>query len=247
MNGLNKIFLILLFGILASSTIDEQYKRAIDQYSEKNYGQAINIFNNIIKSGYESSQLYYNLGNAYFRLDSIGLSVWSYEKSLALNHLNDNSEYNLKLANLKVEDRIEIPELPYYIKVYFFMVGGIKAEQWLNIILFIISVILFINILKIFFYYKNLFNNIQKTLLAIIFICIGLFIHSYKLSLSSYAIIKSNKVEIFSEPNFNSKVLFILNQGLKVEIINNSSKKWYEIELLNGEHGWIDVDDLLTI
>jgi len=247
MNGLYKIVLILLFSMSIASTIDEQYKQALNEYSEESYGKAINIFNDIIKSGYESHQLYYNLGNSYFRLDSIGLSIWSYEKSLELNSLNDNSIYNLKLANLKVKDRIEIPELPYYIEAYFFIIEKITIEQWINIILLIISIILFINIPKKFYHSKKILYNTQKSLFVIMLCVIGLFIHSYKLSLSEYAIVKINKAQVFSEPNKHSTILFILNEGLKVKIIQPLPKNWYEIELFNGEHGWINADEILNI
>ena len=96
--------------------INSIYQKGIESYRNDNFNEAIIYFNQILEYNYESEELLYNLGNAYYLTDNIPLSVWAYEKCLKLNPFNEDAKFNLKLVNLKVKDKL-IPDPPLPLKV----------------------------------------------------------------------------------------------------------------------------------
>ena len=89
----------ILFSNVYSQNIDEKFYAANKLYNNTKYLEGIEVYENILSEGWESSNLYYNLGNAYFRQNQIGQSIWSYHKALKMDPRNLDLTHNLEIVN----------------------------------------------------------------------------------------------------------------------------------------------------
>ena len=222
------------------------YASGMDALRIGQYELAVQEFELILSTGWESEQLYYNLGNAFYRLGNIPGAIWAYESCLGLSPSNSNAKYNLKLANLKVVDKISFPEPPFYLQLYLEIKKLFSPADWVNITLFILLIIaLVITYNNLYQLYK--FDKVISVLTFLLFITIFFTAHSiFIINSNKSGIIYLSDVEVKSEPNKFSIRLFTLNEGLKVmvkQIINN----WVEIELLDGKIGWIENNQIRLI
>ena len=106
-------------------------------YNNGNYEQAIEKYSSIIKSGFESSELYYNLGNSYYKINDIANSIFYFEKSLLLDPNNLESKNNLSFANNMTIDRIETVPVNQIAKLISNLSTLFKYQQWFYVALFI--------------------------------------------------------------------------------------------------------------
>ena len=101
--------LILVFitvtGMVMADEVSERYSQGMEAVEAGQFNLAVQEFERILQSGWESAPLLYNLGNAYFRENNIAGAVWAYEKCLKLDPGFQDVIYNLSLVNLKVKDR----------------------------------------------------------------------------------------------------------------------------------------------
>lgn len=237
--------LLFLFICLANAfafSPEAQFQKGIKAYDSSNYSQAIIHFEKIIEQGHISSDLYYNIGNAYYQQNDIAKAILFYERALKIDPKHEDAQFNLKIANTKTIDKVEqIPEL--FIYRWFKKItlsNSIKSWAiWSNILLLLGSLGLALYFLsdqiklrKIGFYLA----------IALLFgsICSWYFAKKQNnwLAREDAAIIIEPTVSIYSSPSPGSSKLFVLHEGTKVKLLN-SSNDWREISLPNGNKGWI--------
>ena len=135
MNGCKRKLLIFIF-IIPIFAIENvfllHYETGMDKYRKGQYDLAIQEFEIILSNNWVSAEIYYNLGNAYYRHGNISDAIWAYENCLKLSPTHLDAKYNLKLTNLKVIDRMELPEPPIYLKLYFSIKEYFTASSWIN-------------------------------------------------------------------------------------------------------------------
>lgn len=249
MNG-NKILFIILF--LVSSAFGQdlniysKYDQAINAYKTGQYLLAVQELESILSIGFESDELYYNLGNSYYNINDIAGSIWAYESALKLNPNFEDAKYNLKLSNLKIVDKVDLPQPPIYLNWYLIILQILSLNEWINITL---SIILLYSILYCIGKIVNVnkFKLIKEPIIVLI-ICSSIFtLHSYWKNYSyNFGIIYNSKVEVRSEPNTYSTLLFTVHAGLKVSIKNNIDS-WFEVELIDGKKGWVQKEKIRLI
>ena len=141
MTGLKKILIIFFFSmplLAVEVETSKNYENGMDAYRKGQYDLAIQEFESIILSNWDSPELYYNVGNAFYRAGNIAGAVWAFESCLKLSPTHEDAKYNLKLANLKVIDRMDLPAPPFYLKWYLSIKERYTPSQWLNISLVIL-------------------------------------------------------------------------------------------------------------
>jgi len=241
------IYIIIIISIgFCNSEISVLYDKGINSYKIENYASTIKYFNKIADLNYESEEFYYNLGNAYYLNNNIPLAIWSYEKCLNLNPLNSDANFNLKLSNLNVKDRIEIPPPPMLLNFFRLIKSTLLPSEWImlwTLLLFICSLCYCIR--KI--YYVDLFQKFELVFYIILFISIfpGSF-SIYDRYAIKEGIILPKQISVFSAPNISSTKLFNIHGGLKVDIKGNDHF-WIKIKLIDGKEGWIKSNHLLNI
>ena len=235
MTGLNKIFIILFLSLpLLAVEIEtlKIYENGIDAYRKGQYDLAIQEFESILLDNWDSPELYYNLGNAFYRVGNTPGAVWAFESCLKLSPTHEDAKYNLKLANLKVIDRMDLPEPPIYLKWYLSIKEQFTPSTWINIslfILFIFSIIMTASRMTS----SLILQNLRGSIIVIFFISLFFTIHSIWTNNSlNLGVIYATQVEAHSEPNLFSTRLFEVHEGLRVSI-NQTADEWVEIELLD--------------
>jgi tetratricopeptide (TPR) repeat protein len=112
------ISVVLLNFAVKAQDPKQLFNQANELYKQKEYEQAAQVYENIATLGYESAEVYYNLGNCYYKTNQIGLTILNYERAKKIEPDNDDIEFNLKLAGLRVSDRVEV--LPQMMLVTWF-------------------------------------------------------------------------------------------------------------------------------
>ncbi|MDP2207362.1 MAG: tetratricopeptide repeat protein [Bacteroidota bacterium] len=236
------ISLVLLPAISLADEVSHQYNQATQFYRDGEYSKAIAIYENIIKNGYAHSDLYYNLANANFKLDNLPASILYYERAKRLSPNDDDISYNLKIANLKVVDKIEpLPRL--FIFEWWQALSGLTSlASWsifsiiaLWIGLFCIAAFRITS--KSFVRRLSFFSGTFLILFALVTFIFAIQQNKIEHS-TSEAIVFAANVAIKSSPDESGTDLFILHEGVKVEILDNVDK-WKKIRLADGKVGWI--------
>ena len=230
------IFILSLFTCTQSFSSEQAFDQGNKQYINENYSAAISLYDSIIKTGMESSELYYNLGNCHYKTNDWANAIWHYEKSLQLNN-NEKTIHNLKLAKIKVIDRIEaLPQL-FYKKWWNNLTHTLKTQFWQILALSGIGLIFILQLISQFTSLKS--KLITKILSAITVIILLITQTSYHNNFTKKkAIIFSETITVNSAPSINSTNLFILHTGSKVEITDVIGD-WVNIKIANGNSGWI--------
>ena len=249
MSGIRKFTLLFLmtFPLLAvEEGISPIYQNGMDAYKNGQYDFAIQEYESILAKNWDSAEPYYNLGNAFFRSGNTAGAVWAFESCLKLSPTHSDAQYNLKLANLKVIDRMDLPEPPIYLKLYLGMKEQFIPSAWINITLFIFLLFsLSVTINR--FRFIPIVQKLKGLVITIFFISLLLTFHSIWTNNSlNLGVIYSQTVDVRSEPNTYSTRIFEVHEGLKVSI-SQLENDWVEIELLDGKTGWISNDQIRLI
>ena len=241
MYNMFKLFLILFF-LNAQSQVEVVFDEGNALYNQGNYTEAIEKYTSIIDNGSESAELYYNLGNAYYKINDIANSIFYFEKSLLLDPNNNETVNNLSFSQNMTIDRIEIVPINQVSKFISKFTNLFNYNSWIliSIIFEFLSLIVF----SLFLFNKN--SNTKKRyfsfgsiffLFFAIFLIIGINLKSeYKKN--NPAILFDNRISFKSEPNERSEELFLLNEGTKVNVLEKIND-WSLIELSNGSKGWV--------
>lgn len=227
---------------------------ATTAYNEGNFRKAIEILKAEKKAklseGLESSELYYNLGNAHFRVNELAEARLYYEKALLLNPGDRDTKHNIDYLKTKIEDKILVADTFFLINWFNAVQNIMSSNSWA--ILAITCFLLLIGCLSIFFFSRSV--TLKKTVfyigivsvLIVIFANIFAFRQKKKIEYRDTAIIMTGSASIMGSPDINSKELFILHAGTKV-YITKEDRNWLEIEIDNGSVGWVQRDKIEII
>jgi len=224
--------------------------KAENLYTNAKYDSAALIYQSIIDSGYQSPELYYNLGNTYYKLQEIPSAILYYEKALKLNPADKNIKHNLELCNTLIPDRIEeIPRL-FFIEWYQSLYNYLAIDTWASIGLGLFA--FFCLLLLIYFLSSKIVLKKLGFWAATFILVLSLF--SFFLTYQKYAsfiqhdeaIIFIPSITVKSSPARNSIDLFVIHEGTKVSIIDEVGL-WMEIKIQNGSTGWIERENLQII
>ena len=242
--------LIFLLSIGAFAQNETAFKEANALYNEGKYMDAIDGYESILKTGQHSAELYFNLGNANYKLNRIAPSVYYYEKALRLSPNDKEIQNNLAFAqNMTIDAIEEVPEVGVS-KFLNKIINVLGFDGWAK--LSIIFMLLFAG-LFILYYFSY---TTQKKRLAFITSNLSLFLmlislvfafQKYKMVQKDQpAIVFSQEAEVKSEPNLRSTESFKLHEGTKVQILDTVNN-WKKIKLVDGKTGWIPSDDIKAL
>ena len=212
-------------------------------YVRGQYQQAISDYESLLKQG-ASAELYYNLGNAYYRTENIPQAVLNYERALLLSPGDRDIRFNLQIARSKTFDKIVPESEMFFVTWYRAMVNMMSVDGWARTALFalgltIILLLVYLFADRLWLRKAGFFGGVA---LLILFVMSNLFAWQQKQDLINRkgAIIFAPSVTVKSTPAANGTDLFILHEGTKVVIIDGSMKDWKEIRLADGKEGWIE-------
>lgn len=238
---------LLVFRLPGQSGMGHFYEQGNQAYREGNYQSALEWYGKILSAGYESSQVYYNIGNCYYKLGSVGRAILFYEKARKLNPRDREILFNLELANLKVIDRIEAPPQFFLfhwwetVKTYF------SLSQLTRLAAILFGAAIFTLIAFLFFREHRLRRVILSALIVVgvlaLFSAYLLVINAREESTHIQGIVLVSSVNVLSAPNENSTDVFVLHEGVKVTL-QEQRGEWVLITLPDGKSGWMKRENL---
>ncbi|MBK6833179.1 MAG: tetratricopeptide repeat protein [Bacteroidetes bacterium] len=244
---LSILLLALLLSCSASLFADNTalLSSAKKSYDKAEYENAINDYKKIVASGEVSSELYYNLGNAYYKNNEIGKAIYHYQLAHKLNPSDEDVKHNLTIANKRTVDQIEIKE-NYFAKniesgiLHIFSTTG---WAWFGIVSLFLGMLFFVlfristRMRKLHFWLGSF-----SVLMCVISFVLGSFALA-EITSHKNAIVLEKEVSALSMPVAESKEQFKLHEGAKVAVLE-SNTDWTSIQLDNGNEGWIETKNL---
>jgi len=230
--------------------LDSLFNTANKLYQQENYLEALDRYQQIEKQEMESAELYFNMGNIYYRTNQVAPSIYYYEKALRLSPNNKDIKFNLEFANTMVLDNIE--PLPKSLGQKFMdgIILRFTYETWAKI-----AVSLAFVFAVLFLLYHFSYSTSKKriyfitSILTVIFVTLSLFFsfkNKYYMDNKIEAIVFSGEAEVKSAPTNSSDVYFELHEGTKVLILE-SLDNWKKIKIADGKIGWMKLSDLKVI
>ena len=232
---MKKIIYIFLLISIYSKANTPLFNQANEMYSKGEYQQAIDLYKEILSKDLVSAELYYNLGNSYYKIDDLANSIFYFHKSLKIKK-DKKTLKNLKIVQSKTIDRIEPLPTIFYHKWWNQLINLFTTKIWQLISIISIWAYSILLLLKTYKKIKILSLSLPIFLSSILLFIISFY--SFEKDTNKEAIIFSSAVQVTNEPDENSNNKFSIHLGTKIEIINND-KDWVEIKISNGQNGWI--------
>jgi tetratricopeptide (TPR) repeat protein len=232
-------------GLMAQSP-EQTFEKANGLYQEAKFAEAIRLYESIVRNGYVSGELYYDLGNAYYKAGDIGRAVLNYERALRLMPNDEDLQHNLQLANFLVTDRIE-PTPRLFVWDYWdslkaaFSLDALTWTGYAMYVLLITSLALVIISRTYRLRRLALFaGSISTVLLVLVIVLLAGRIGDATRMDQAVVIAKITTVK--NSPDAQSSDAFVLHSGVKVTI-TDSVGEWIKIRLADGKVGWMEWGD----
>lgn len=237
--------------LLSFVSASAQTKAEADSaYVQERYEQAISLYNKLLETG-ASASVYYNLGNAYYRTGDMAHAILAYERAYLMEPGDADIRFNLQLARTKTIDKI-VPESEMFFITWFRqMIDWYSADQWGRAVvvcfaLFVVSLLLYFFAGRMLWRKVGFGVGVCTLILAVLF-HIFAYQQQQKLLVRTHAIVISSSLTVKSTPSTSGTDLFVLHEGTKVEITDDTMKDWKEIRLADGKVGWVPVKTIERI
>lgn len=245
------IVLILLLGIAQFINAAVTKEEADQAYQASDFAAAIEKYEAILNTEGESADVYYNLGNSYYKEKNIAKAVLNYERALLLNPGDADIRFNLEMARSKTVDQITPVSEVFIVTWMNSLINVMSEKEWgvigiLSFWLMLVSLIVYIFGRRIL-YKKIGFAGVVVFLLIVI--GANIFASSQKAELINRtgAIVMSPSLTVKSTPNESGTDLFVLHEGTKVYVEDDSMREWKEIRLEDGKKGWVQTSTIEII
>lgn len=247
-SGFSFVLMILMLMPLSANAITKQ--NADDEYAKGNYQQAIKDYQEILKTGV-SSEIYYNLGNAYYRTDNITQALLAYERALQLSPGDNDIRFNLQYARSKTIDKITPETEMFFVTWYNSLVNLTSVDRWANTA--IVSIVMALLLILVFLFApqmwarKSGFYGSAVFLLLFAFANLFAFQQKHELETKQGAIVIAPTVNVKKTPAASGTDVFVIHEGTRVDITDRGMKQWRGIKLADGREGWLKTSQIEEI
>lgn len=244
-----QIIFFLLISFTAYSQ-DSLLVKANQYYADGSYAEAIELYRQILSGNMRSAEVYYNLGNALYKKGEFTQAIINYERAKLLAPNDEDIRFNLEIANQHVVDAIVPLPKVFFVRWWTTLSNKFSADGWakINVVTFILTLIF------AGFFFLSSSPGIKRATFwsGILVAAISIFSYNFaarqekKMTEHRFAIITQASVTVKSSPSEGGTDLFLIHEGLKVEI-NDSLGTWKEIRLADGNQGWLPDSSLEKI
>lgn len=232
----------LSLSVQASTDLSEMKTEADSAYARADYETAVKLYAELAEQN-PTTDVCYNLGCTYYRMDDIAHSILWFERALKLSPSDKEVIFNLEMARTKTIDKI-IPQHEFILFTYFHvMTNWFSLRTWTIIALF--SFVLMLVCLLIFWASGSIAMRKLTFSLSIVLLLFTILSNVCAMQQRDFkqthtsGIIIAPAVTVKSTPADNGNDLFVLHEGSKVEILDDSLKEWCEVSIADGKVGWI--------
>jgi hypothetical protein len=246
MKHLVYIFLFITSFLFAQSG----FEKGNALYQKGQYEQAIQAYESVLDSRQQSADLYFNLGNCYYKLNKVAPSIYNYEKALVLAPEDVDITNNLKFAQkLTIDEVKEVPKVGFAKLLHDFTgMFHFNTWAWISVVFGFLFLGFFIG------YYFSLAAVLKRIFFFGMFVWVLFLLVSVGAAIFEKnhfvtdrpAIVFAEVTEVKSEPQKASPATFILHEGTKV-FVKEILGKWKKIELTDGTEGWIESEAIREV
>mgnify|MGYP000200150153 CR=1 FL=1 len=239
---LSLIFIATLIhlSVSAAGNYEDWWQKGNNYFDQKAYDSAAMYFNKIATLQPHNAEVYYNLGNTYYRLNQVGKAVLNYERALKYDPGHKLAADNLYLTQSRITNRIQhIPEI-FFVRWWKGMTGNNLTNIYAGI-----AAILFLAAIGYFIAkrmgYVNIDVPVQLSAAVIVLSAVFVFLSiasARGLVSSNHAIVMQEGAPMMKAPKYGTSQSLI-PEGIKVEI-HNQEPGWHEVKLPDGRMGWLE-------
>lgn len=242
------LLLLLWLPLAAQAAVTKA--EADSAYASGHFQEAIQGYETLLKQGV-SADLYYNLGNAYYRTDDITHAVLNYERALLLSPGDKDIRHNLQMARSKTIDKIT-PESEFFFMTWWrALVNLVSVDAWAQLALCFLALAILLALVYLFSdrIWLRKVGFFGAAVLLLLFVASNVFGSFQKRELQNRrgAIVVGAAVSVKSTPAQQGTDLFILHEGTRVTITDNQMMKWKKIRVDDGKEGWIEASKIEII
>lgn len=234
-------FCIFIFSSSVKAS-DAQFEQANQAYEKANYAFAIEQYENILAEGKYAPEIYYNLGNAYFKTGKLGKAILQYERTLRLNPDDATTQKNLSIAQVRIENLVQ-PLPPFFLARWWRgLRDSLSSSAWGGLVVLLLW--LSLGGLAIWLLAKQ--RGYKKRGFLAGLVGLGLFLLTLLLAgqrmatenNSGHAIILQKEISLRDGADEDSPEIILLHEGTKIQLLDNIGD-WHKVRLANGEQGWL--------
>ena len=244
---MKKIIYIVLFFLAQTGLAQDAFRKSNDLYSEGKYAGAAAGYEGILKHGQESAEVYFNLGNAYYKLGKVAPCIYNYEKALQLNPGNKDILVNLAYAKKMIIDDIRAPEQAGFSGWMSDFAGTYHYDTWA----WIAVIFSFAGLLCFAGYYFARAAGVKRGFFAGIFVAVaGLLIAIFAAQFLSNTVETERPAIVFipiavakAEPEATAGNAFTVHEGVKVFVLEDKGN-WKKVALADDTVGWLESETI---
>ena len=246
-----RIFILTLSLTMAGVSFAQEPAVLLDSaaqaYNKGHYASAVSFCERTLAAGYESAAVYYNLGNAWFKQNEMAAAIYNYERALLLAPGDEDILHNLKIANSRIIDKIEVVPDLFFERWWKSFYNLFPGDTWALLSLVFLS--MFLTALSVFFLSGRTSVRRAGFWSAVVFLVfIGFstafaWKNHFRSRHKDHGIVFSPSITAKSSPDASSVDLFVLHEGTKVQI-GDRVDQWIRIRIANGTVGWIPAESV---
>jgi tetratricopeptide (TPR) repeat protein len=242
---LTRTFCLVLLSSAAvrAQTPEQLFQQGNLMYQQGRLPEAREAYEGLLAAGYVAGDIYYNLGNTYYRTGDIGHAILNYERALRYIPGDEDLRHNLQLANLLITDRIEAAPRLFFWEYWEGLKNAfsVNGASWLFVLtFFLVFASLVVVVLARRYRSKRL--ALAVTALGIVACALALVLLVAKVSdftRTDEGIVTTQVSTVKNSPDEKASDAFVLHTGVKVRVVDRVSE-WLEIRLADGKVGWVE-------
>ncbi len=246
MKNIVYIFLLLTQVFFAQ----DGFEKGNEHYKNRKYEEAVQAYKSVLEAGKESAELYFNLGNSYYKLNKVALTIYYYEKALVLNPNDKEVLNNLEFAKKRTIDEIkEVPKVGFNKLLRdFTAIYNYNTWAWISVAFSVLFLGFFVG-----YYFSQIALN-KRIFFFGMFFLLSLLLVSVAAAIfekshfdnEKPAIVFADVTEVKSEPQNAGTAIFVLHEGTKV-FVQEKLENWKKVQLTDGTEGWIDANAIKEV
>jgi tetratricopeptide (TPR) repeat protein len=242
MNRVLLAVLLCLPAALSAQAPEQLFAEGNQAYQQGDLGKAIGLYESILHNGYVAGDLYYNLGNAYYRSGNIARAILNYERARRLMPDDEDLRHNLQLAGTMITDKIE-PAPRLFLWDWW---QGLKDSfslltiTWICYGCFVLFLGAFCVVLLGRTYLLRTAGLWCAGVAVLLLACtlLLMYVRVAELHRTDEAVVMTGVVTVKNSPDEKSSDAFVLHAGIRVQLIDRVGS-WVKIHIADGKVGWI--------
>ena len=226
-------------------------QQADEAYKKEDYQKAAQLYESVMAEKGVSSELYYNLGNCYYKLENISAAILNYERAYMLDPGDADIRANLALARGKTVDKVTPPSELFFVTWARNIMHLTSVDSWA--VIGICAFVLMICGILVYAFMTNIrwrkagFYSALVMLFVVVVANLSAYNQQKSMEERNSAVVVAPSVTAKSSPSESSTDLFLMHEGTKVEISDMTMRGWYEVILEEGKVGWIPAESVEII